>query len=83
MPRAKPKKKVEPKVEVAEKASEDTAEKARPPTRVHDFKIELPDTVELKVCEMHKVAGYDHIIKGRVWRHGEELVCVRLLDKHK
>ncbi len=49
----------------------------------HDFGDDLPKVIELESCELHKVDGYKHQVKGRFWRDGSEIVCVLLIEKHK
>lgn len=49
-------------------------------TKVHDFKVELPETVSLSVNEAEKLEGYVYEEKGRFWTDGKEFLCVRLLE---
>lgn len=75
MPR--PKKKT-----TTDKTSGSEPDKTSSPKKIHDFKLELPATVELKPCDLKLAEGYEFQEKGRFWRDGQELVCVRLLSKH-
>lgn len=50
--------------------------------KVYDFKVKLPDIVQLSTDELHKLEGYEHQIKGRFWKDGKEILCVRLIEKH-